>query len=245
MTVQPVDHHRVQRVERLVGRPLTAAEKHVDVEQINTLYERAKDLLTLEIQREQARLGRLIADGHTGHLDTTPRMLSILQTVRRHGAAHALNELHSMGYPVRQPRRVRKLVRSEDELAGRLHHRLALLSVKVEDAAIGVSIGDYAADAVIRAAQDVLGARSIAAEIVAPAFDAGLAETFDQHQDLVDRWQYSAVLDSATCDECSSLDGEIYESWDAISEVLPDGGPNPDCFGGDRCRCRPLPVPSG
>jgi hypothetical protein len=227
-------------LERRIGRPLTPAERHVEVEQINDLYDRAKDLLTLEIQREQKRLATVLADGDRGSLEATPRMLSILRTLRRHGSAHAKRELHSMGHKTRPP--ARAFAVSDDHLDDRLRHSLAELTVKIEDAAVSVSLGEAAADAIQRAAIAVLGARSIAADLIAPAFDAGLADTFENHPEL--QFQYSAVLDSATCDPCSSLDGDIYASWAAIQEALPDGGPNPDCDGGDRCRCRPVPVPA-
>lgn len=227
-------------LERRIGRPLTPAEQHMQVEDINDLYEKAKDLLTLEIQREQRRLALVLASGDRGGLEATPRMLSILRTLRRHGAAHARRELHSMGHPVRPA--ARAFAVSDDHLDGRLRHRLADLTVKIEEAAVNVSLGDVAVDAIQRAALNVLGARAIAADLIAPAFDAGLADTFENHPDL--QFQYSAVLDSATCDPCSTLDGQIYESWAAIQEVLPDGGPNPECDGGDRCRCRPVPVPA-
>jgi hypothetical protein len=234
------------RVEARVGRHLTAAEQHVAVEQIDALLNQAKDLLDAEIRREQARFAAVVAAGDHGRLELTARMAAILRDLRSHGRAHAANELHSMGYPVRThaARKARLFAASDDELQARLRVRLGHLSVKIQDEAIGLHLGELAQDAIERALMNVLGARSIAADLIAPAFDAGLADTFEQHADLVDQWQYTSVLDAGTCDPCSSLDGTVYESWAAISEVLPDGGPNPSCDGGDRCRCRPLPMPS-
>lgn len=89
----------------------------------------------------------------------------------------------------------------------------------------------------------MLGARSIAADLVAAAFTSRLAQTFEQHKDLVEAWQDTAVLDAGLGDPCAEHDGEIYTSLDDLFEVLPDFGQNPDCCGGDRCRCRALPVP--
>jgi hypothetical protein len=52
-------------------------------------------------------------------------------------------------------------------------------------------------------------------------------------------------MDKATCEVCAYFDGTIYYSWRAIAELstspLPGGGPNPGCFGTNRCRCRPVP----
>lgn len=226
-------------LEQRIGRALTAAEQHVQIEAIDELLNTAKDLLTIEIQREQKRLAGVLAAGDRGGLEATPRMLSILRSLRRHGAAHARNELRSMGHTVRPA--ARAFAAHQDSLEGRLRRRLAQLTAKIEDEALAVGLGELAADAIERAAIRVLGARSIAADLVAPAFDAGLADTFENHPEL--QFQYSAVLDAGTCDPCTSLDGEIYESWAALQDVLPDGGPNPSCDGGDRCRCRPVPVP--
>jgi hypothetical protein len=43
---------------------------------------------------------------------------------------------------------------------------------------------------------------------------------------------YSALLDPNTCDPCSEADGQEGETPDDIPDV-----PNPDCDGGDKCRC--------
>jgi hypothetical protein len=170
-------------------------------------------------------------------------MRSIIQTLRQHGVAHAANELHSMGYPVKpQPYR-RFAAPGEDELVGRLRARLGQLTVKVQLAAVGLDLGELAVDAIEKALMKVLGARAIAADLVAPAFTGGLAQTFEQHADLVEKWQYTAVLDAGLCDPCGGHDGEIYDTLDELFAVLPDFGQNPDCDGGTRCRCRALPVP--
>ena len=227
-------------LEQRIGRQLTAAEKHIDVEAIDQLLNQAKDLLDAEIQREQARVVKLVAQGHTGRLDVTHRMILILRGLRDHGQAHAANELASMGY---QTGRRSLQAPSEDELLGRLRARLRQQTVKVQQAAVGLDISELAAVAVEAALMKVLGARSIAADLVAPAFDAGLAQTFEQHQDLVEQWQYTAVLDAGLCAPCEELDGTIYDTLEALLEVLPDFGGNPDCLGGTRCRCRAVPMP--
>jgi hypothetical protein len=246
-------------LEQRIGRLLTASEQHIEVEQIDELLNLSKDLLDREIKRVQLKLARSIADGGGGRLEVTPRMLSILRTLRAHGRAHARNELYSMGYPVTetrafavpaqppepplQPPKLRVL--SDSIIEGRLRARLGALTVKVQIAATGLDLSAMSVAAIERALVDVLGARAIAADLVSPAFAAGLGETFEQHADIVDGWQYTAVNDSGTCESCAELDGSEYESWDAIQDVLPGGGPNPDCDGGDRCRCRAVPLGPG
>jgi hypothetical protein len=230
-------------LEQRIGRQLTAAEHHIAVEQIDELLNQAKDLLDAEIRREQARLATHIAEtGGGGRMNVTPRMLALVRGLQAHGRAHAANELHSMGYPVKA-QTARALAASDDELAGRLRARLGDLTVKVQHAAVGLDLHDLAIDAIEAALVKVLGARSIAADVVAPAFTSGLAQTFEQHLDLVDAWQYTAVNDPGSCDVCAPLDGEVFDTLDALFEVLPDFGGNPDCEGGDRCRCRAVPMP--
>jgi hypothetical protein len=172
-------------------------------------------------------------------LEITARMVAILRDLRAHGRAHALNELASMGYPAASTRRFA----TDDELEGRLRARLGQLTVKVQTAAVGLDLGDLSQDAIERALGRILGGRSIAADLVSPTFVSGLADTFEQHADLVQAWQYTAVNDAGLCDVCAPLDGEIYTSLDDLFAVLPNFGPNPDCLGGDRCRCRAVPVP--
>jgi hypothetical protein len=260
-------------LELRIGRQLTAAERHVRVEEIDTLLNTAKAQLIREIEVEQEKLAATIADGGTGTLAPTPRMRAILRGLRDHGRQHALLELASMGYltvtrggdtrrydaPKRKARKPADNLAAVDAAAaaeqaanqriaaleGSLQHGLAQLTVKIEQQAVGVDLSTVATSAIHKAVVNVLGARSIAASLVAPAFDAGLGWTFDEHADLVDGWQYSAILDGGTCDPCADEDGETFESWDAIQDVLPGGGPNPDCDGGDRCRCRAVPMPPG
>jgi hypothetical protein len=124
---------RLTRLEQRIGRRLTAAERHMQVEQIDDLLNMAKGLLEQAIRVEQERLATHVADyGGGGRLEVTARMRSIIQTLRQHGVAHAANELHSMGYPVKpQPYR-RFAAPGEDELVGRLRARLGQLTVKVQ-----------------------------------------------------------------------------------------------------------------
>jgi len=51
VSVRLIDH---ARIEARIGRRLTAAEKHIDVEAIDTLLNTAKDSLDAAIRSEQA-----------------------------------------------------------------------------------------------------------------------------------------------------------------------------------------------
>jgi hypothetical protein len=244
---------RTARVEQRIGRRLTAAEQHIDVEAIDELLNKAKDRLEQAIRDEQARAAKRIARGRGGELRVTDDMLQVLQELRGHGRRNARLELDSMGYKVR--RRDRRFDAVDDDLEARLRAFLRSLTVKVRgvasdvatgtttSAAVGADVSTVAVNAIEKAVGKVLGARAIAADLVSPAFVSGLQDTFEQHLDLVQAWQYTAVNDPGSCEECAPHDGEVYETLEALFEVLPDFGPNPDCLGGDRCRCRAVPMP--
>jgi len=64
------------------------------------------------------------------------------------------------------------------------------------------------------------------------AFADGRADGYAEHADEIKEVIYSALLDINTCEECAGADGETGETPDDIPDV-----PNPDCEGGDKCRC--------
>jgi len=53
-----------------------------------------------------------------------------------------------------------------------------------------------------------------------------------QAQEIAD-YVYSALLDGATCAGCEPMDGEVTED----ASLAESWAPNPECEGGDRCRC--------
>ncbi|HWE50484.1 MAG TPA: hypothetical protein VG273_11865 [Bryobacteraceae bacterium] len=64
------------------------------------------------------------------------------------------------------------------------------------------------------------------------AFADGRREGYDNYADEISSCIYSALLDPNTCDQCSDADGDEGATPDDITDV-----PNPDCDGGDKCRC--------
>jgi hypothetical protein len=109
--------------------------------------------------------------------------------------------------------------------------------------AIAVDLSAATRGEILAAVGRLPGVRSIAADFTSvPAF-AGLGSVWDEADaaGITSAWTYTAVMDDATCETCAAADGDVYPSWDEIQTVLPDGGPNPDCDGGGRCRCRAVP----
>lgn len=139
---------------------------------------------------------------------------------------------------------------SDDPLKGikaTLETKLAALEGRLVTEAEDTDLGGAAAAAIIDALANIPGALSVAADLVSGAMFQGLGDTFDANSDEIDTggggngWDYTAVMDGSTCDECETRDGEHFDTWEEIAGSdgpLPDGGPNPDCFGGERCRCR-------
>jgi hypothetical protein len=64
------------------------------------------------------------------------------------------------------------------------------------------------------------------------AFADGRSDGYEEHADEIGSVIYSALLDINTCPACADADG----AEGATPEDIP-GAPNPDCDGGDRCRC--------
>lgn len=104
--------------------------------------------------------------------------------------------------------------------------------------ALGLPPGE-AIDRAVKASRPA----SAAADVLSPPYGAGLADVFERHVDRFGGYEYSAILDGGTCDECAPLDGTFYRTLQDLYTVLPGFGPNPKCRGRKRCRCRGVPVP--
>lgn len=67
------------------------------------------------------------------------------------------------------------------------------------------------------------------------AFSLGRVAASKEFKDSIEKAIYSAILDNNCCQVCEDLDGEEFEvDSDDYEEVTP---PNPNCEGGDACRC--------
>lgn len=243
-------------VERTIGRPLRQAEQAIDVLRLDGELNRAKDDLEAAIRAEMLRAARAWVDGYaaTVAVNVTEAMLEPLHRLVDLGREESLLELERLGYLPRVPLDLAaRYFASAEPSPGRdrdlrayLTRNLARLRVEIEDRLVTVDVGATARSIVETAILDAIGriggARDIASRIISTALVDGMAQTWDANADLVSGWEYTAVLDSATCDECEPLDGTTYPTWEEIQVVLPDGGPNPACLGEGRCRCRAVPL---
>ena len=64
------------------------------------------------------------------------------------------------------------------------------------------------------------------------AFAEGRSAGYAEYADEIGSVIYSAILDLMTCEACQAADGTEGATPDEIDDV-----PNPDCDGGDKCRC--------
>lgn len=72
----------------------------------------------------------------------------------------------------------------------------------------------------------------IAGSTVNAAISSGRDDEIKEQIDNLDHVEYSAILDQNTCGPCGDADGET-----ATDPADLPAAPNPDCDGGDRCRC--------
>jgi hypothetical protein len=71
-------------------------------------------------------------------------------------------------------------------------------------------------------------ARGLATKVI----NIGRSDEAESRKDDWDRVEYSALLDQNVCDPCASQDGDAASNEDDLQPA-----PNPDCLGGDLCRC--------
>lgn len=125
---------------------------------------------------------------------------------------------------------------------GTLDTHLGGIGLRIEREAATMDIGGYSQTAIARELDRLVpGARDAASRIISGAFDSGMGDILGRSGGLIDSWIYSAMMDANTCGVCESMDGAEFSSWEAITQVLPNGGPNPDCYGNGRCRCMAVP----
>jgi phage gp29-like protein len=72
----------------------------------------------------------------------------------------------------------------------------------------------------------------VAGEGANEAFAEGRDAGYEQFKDEIGSCYYSALLDINTCGECADADGKTADTPDDLPDT-----PNPDCDGGDKCRC--------
>lgn len=235
-------------VERTIGRTLTEAEQAIDIVALDRALNRAKDELERAIDAEVLRAAkRWKLTRVLPRLRRTPAMVAPLKRLHNLGRTEALLELERLSYTG-----VRKGPREYaapdplpgggfDSLLNTLDRALVGLRVRVDSELVTADLTDASSAALARALVKI-GGRDIASRVVSTALTSGLGQTFEENEDLVAGWEYTAVLDAAICTACLPFNGRRYDTLAALFVDLPAFGPNPRCLGGGRCRCRAVPI---
>lgn len=235
--------------EKRLGRPLSSSERRIDIAGYDADLEEGKRRLAEAIEKEKRRVIREALAGRYARMQLTGEMQKALEWLHWRGVQHAHAELRAAGVePTREyavPRGLRGLLELLTGMLGSIGRRITLeIAVRTEGPKkqVQAELTGAVRDALAKAVEKrVPGALAAAADLVSSAMARGLEEGFSLDAELFQWWEYSAVMDGATCAPCRALDGTRYPSWAAIMVVLPNGGPNPLCLGGGRCRCRPVP----
>lgn len=236
---------------RVVGRPLRQAEQAIDIVGLDRALNQAKDELEQAIDAEVRRAARRWQLTRVlPRLRRTAAMVAPLKRLHELGVTEAALELERLGYQdVRRGSAARAYAAPDplpgggfESLLNTLDRALVGLRVRVDEELVTADLADASSGALARALVKI-GGRDIASRVVSTALYSGMALTFEENEDLIPCWEYSSVLDGATCPVCAPLDGTEYRSLEALFQVLPNFGPNPRCHGGGRCRCRAVPCP--
>jgi hypothetical protein len=231
-------------IEKKIGRALSIHEQAIDVLKLDQALNAAKTELEAAIRTEMKRAGELwLRTGSNPIMSLTPAMEKPLDHLHTLGIEEGRAELERAGYDLARENAAPDPTPGEG-LAGvkrTVSSGLNGLRVRIEHDLVHADLASASSSAIADAILRIPGARDIASRVISTALISGLGETFEQNQDLVDGWVYTAVLDDGTCDECAPLDGTEYDTLDDLFQDLPDFGPNPDCYGGGRCRCRAVP----
>lgn len=221
----------------------------IDIRADTEALDAAKERAAAAIRRDTMRALRAWRDhGEPPAVRLTPALAQVIVDLYRYGRRQARTEIQRVTGAPPPARRMASVSPDPEDwperltpIGQRILSELAAFSRRI----IGDLAGEpwFDLDALPRTVARIPGPGGIAAGAVSAPYTSGLAETYEANEDLFGGWQYTAVLDGGTCEVCAPLDGTTFQTLEEALAVLPDFGPNPDCLGGWRCRCRLVPVP--
>ena len=112
------------------------------------------------------------------------------------------------------------------------------VQARIIDAAARYSLLGLSGQDLLNAVQNEITAGSVtyidraARGLATKVINIGRSDEAESRKDDWDRVEYSALLDQNVCDPCASQDGDTASNEDDLQPA-----PNPDCLGGDLCRC--------
>jgi len=246
------DHGTVGRehwyadAEQRLGRKLFPEERHIDIEAYDRDLRVGKLRLAAAIEKEKSRAIRAFLAGKPGwRPKITPEMAAALTWLYERGGAHALAEMRSMGIDTtefaepRFSKLLRKLFDQLGEMLGHIGFRIQREAPVIRARFDSGSLQGTVAKAMEKR---VPGALDAASRLVSAAITNGLDDKYLDRIELFTQWRYTAVMDKGTCKSCSTLDGTLFPSRDALMKAIGGSWPNPNCAGDGRCRCRAVPI---
>lgn len=254
-------------------RPLRASEQRVPWEKRNAYFDAQRDawekalrpVVLAMLAKAMPAIAAAMADGTVKPAEVaaipldTKRLRAavrkLLEGVRDAGAGSIEEELASRpltaaaGDEAKEP--AEQVEEETDELFDSLEQQVerrvvARARAELEREAIdALRTGDDAesvVDRVVSRQLDTGAFRADAGYVVTKAFN-GARDEAARLMGGVAEVEYSAILDSASCSACQSLDGATAPFGSAEHDRLVP--PNRDCSGGDNCRCLLVFVPAG
>ena len=233
---------------RRLGRPLTLADKRIDLLALDKAIEDGKQRLQDAIEAEKRRAIHVhVERRRTPVLVVTAQITGVLEDLYEQGRAEGVKEIRAAGlepissFAMREPDPVKRA-------KAKLKPRLAAISRRIEvETSGGQTSGrfdDLSRGAVLRAVdRAVPGARDAASRVITTSLYGGVGDIYSLNGPLFPQgFMWSAALDQATCDICSEGDGTEYATFAEGEVDLPGGGPAEGCLGDGRCRCRLAPL---
>lgn len=241
-------------VEAKRGRPLTMAERNIDLAGLNRDLNDGKEAIRQAVAAEQARqVKRWVRGGMRGspRVRATPAIVKVLEELYAKGEEHGNAELRKAGYrayaAAGESKRLKALKGQLTTLLGGLNQRLRRRTTELD-------LGTLSQNAIIDSLSRVPGALDVASRMISQSLYAGLGAAFDRASGQVDAtddetpgggngWEQTAIMDGGTCGPCADADGTTFDTWEEAQDTMPNGGPYVDCDGDQRCRCRLAPRP--
>ncbi len=171
-------------VERLIGRPLRPAEKHVDVLRLNAALNGAKETIAEAIRVQQRRaVRRALRFGKSPRIPLTRSMIVPLERLHRVGREEGLLELQRAGYTdIEQPTRSYATQPTDahtsmpwlEGLTAEMRQALNRLGLRLHNELVGMDLSEVSHAAIARALMEIPGGRDLAGQLgVFGRIDAG------------------------------------------------------------------------
>jgi phage gp29-like protein len=235
-------------------RQPVGAEKCVAFSEINSALDKGRDDIAAALRKAKPRIqaevvhklmARPVKDAHRVSVELDQQLVdevySILEGVQTYGHQTVSDERNRQGKPG-DAKTIRASATAKDKLGlyadgvvseftNNLQQRGANVVIDAKRKATPTGQAIIDAGATLDDQSDGW-IDNVASKGANEAFADGRSEGYDQYADEISSVIYSAMLDLNSCDPCCDADGTEGDTPDDIADV-----PNPDCDGGDKCRC--------